>query len=161
MPVFDPALLAAISFFNRGARVDRPAQATPALFTTAKVPLFNVLGGRILELAIVGEITTVLSATATLAKLTGTPTVGNSVDLCANSATLSAAAVGQRLVMTGTLATALTIADAGGSLWQDLAHIIGVGTIDLTGSVNGVTGAIKFSIWYVPLDDGAYVTSTL
>lgn len=158
---FDPATLAAIAFINKGARVDRPAQSTALLFTGAKVPLFNVLGGRIIEMAIVGKITTVISNDASLAKLTGTPTVGTPVDLCANSSSLATAAAGKLLVMTGTLATALTIADAGGALLQVTSHIIDVGTIDVTGSVQGVTGAIKWSILYVPLDDGAYVTSTL
>lgn len=161
MPTFDPTTLASIAYINRGARVDRPTQSTSLLFTTAKVPLFNVLVGRILELAIVGNITTVISNDATLAKWTGTPTTGSAVDLCANSATLATAAVGKQLVMTGTLATAMTIADAGGALWQVTSHVIAPGTIDITGSVQGVTGSIKFSIWYIPLDDGAYVTSTL
>jgi len=160
MPNFDPSTLASIAFINRGARVDRAAASTAALFTTAAVPLFNVLVGRILELAIVGKITTVISNDATLAKWTGTPTVGTAVDLCANSASLATAAAGKLLVMTGTLATAMTIANAGGALWQVTSHVIDVGTIDITGSVQGVTGAVKFSIWYVPLDDGAYVTAT-
>jgi len=160
MPTFDPSTLAAIAFINRGARVDRAAATTDLLFTTAKVPLFNVLVGRVLELAIVGEVTVEISNDATLAKWTGTPTVGTAVDLCANSATLAQAAVGKLLVMTGTLATAMTIANAGGALWQATAHVIAPGTIDITGSVQGVTGAVKFSLWYLPLDDGAYVTAT-
>lgn len=160
MPPFDPQTLAAIAFINRGARVDRAAASTALLFTTAAVPLFTVRVGRILELAIIGEVTTVISNDATLAKWTGTPTTGTAVDLCANSATLATAAVGKLLVMTGTLATAMTIANAGGALWQVTSHVIAPGTIDITGSVQGVTGAIKFSMWYIPLDDGAYVTST-
>lgn len=161
MPNFDPSTAAAMAFINRGIRVDRPTQSTTTLFTTAKVPLFNVLVGRVLELAIVGKVTTVISNDASLAKFTGTPTTGSAVDLCANSASLATAAVGKQLVMTGTLATAMTIADAGGALWQVTAHVIDVGTIDITGSVQGVTGSIKFSIWYIPIEDGAYVTSTL
>jgi hypothetical protein len=160
MPNFDPSTLAAIAFINRGARVDRAAATTDLLFTTAAVPLFNVLVGRVLELAIVGEVTVEISNDATLAKWTGTPTAGTAVDLCANSATLAQAAVGKLLVMTGTLATAMTIANAGGALWQVTSHIIAPGTIDITGSVQGVTGAVKFSLWYLPLDDGAYVTAT-
>lgn len=159
MPSFDPGTLAMIAFINKGARVDKAATLGATLFTTAKVPIFNVVGGRILLLALVGEVTVQLGADATLAKFTGTPTVGTAVDLCANSASLANATVGQRLVMTGTLANALTIAEAGGSLWQATAHIIGVGTIDITGSVQGTAGSVKFSLWYVPLDDGAYVTA--
>jgi len=160
MPIFDPSTLAAIAFINRGARVDRAAALGSVLFTTAKVPLFNVLVGKILELAIIGEVTDALGAgEATLAKWTGTPTVGTSVDLCANSATLASATAGQQLVMTGTLATAMTIANAGGALWQVTSHVIDIGTIDITGSVQGATGSVKFSMWYLPLEDGAYVTA--
>lgn len=159
MPNFDPSTLATIAFINRGARVDRAAASTALLFTTAAVPLFRVNVGRVLELAIIGEVTTVISNDATLAKWTGTPTTGTAVDLCANSATLATAAVGKLLVMTGTLATAMTIANAGGALWQVTSHVISPGTIDITGSVQGVTGAIKFSLWYLPLDDGATVTA--
>ena len=160
MTNFDPSTLAAIAFINRGARVDRAAASTALLFTTAAVPLFTVSVGRILELAIIGEVTTEISNDATLAKWTGTPTVGTAVDLCANSASLASAAVGKLLVMTGALATGMTIANAGGALWQVTAHVIAPGTIDITGTVQGVTGAVKFSIWYIPLDDGAYVTAT-
>ena len=159
MPTFDPYTLASIAFINRGARIDRAAASTAVLFTGSAVSLFRVSVGKILELAIVGEVTTVISNDATLAKWTGTPTTGTAVDLCANSATLANAAVGKLLVMTGTLATAMTIANAGGALWQVTSHVIAPGTIDITGTVQGVTGAIKFSMWYIPLDDGAYVTA--
>ena len=161
MPTYDPVTLAAIADIVAGARVDRPAQLGSILFTTAKVPLFNVLGGRIKLLSLIAEVTVALGADATLAKFTGTPTVGTSVDLCANSATLASLAIGKRLVMTGTLATALAIADAGGSLWQVTPQIIGAGTIDVTGSVAGTAGQLKFSLHYVPIDAGASVTSTL
>jgi len=159
-PYYDPSLIALSSLYQTGIRVDRAAASTAVLFTTAKVPLFTVSGGRIKLIALYGEVTTVISNDATLAKFTGTPTVGTAVDLCANSASLASAPVGKLLVMTGTLATALTIANAGGALWQATPHIVAAGTVDITGSVQGVTGAVKFSLHYVPLDDGAYVTST-
>lgn len=161
MPIYSPETLAALADINRGARVDRPAQLGATQFTTAKFPLFNILGGRIKLLHIQGAVTVQLGADATLIKLSGTPTVGTAVDLCANSASAANLAVAKQLVITGTLATALTLADAGGALWQATPQVLGVGTLDVTGSVQGTAGQVKWMLFYVPLDDGAYVTSTL
>src|SRR5205823_2242766 len=144
-----------------GQRVDRPAALASLLFTTAKVPLFNVKGGRVRVSALFGEVTVQLGADATLVKLTGTPIVGSAVDLCANSASVANLAAGQRLMITGTLANAMAIANAGGSLWEMAPQVIGVGTIDVTGSVQGTAGQIRWTLCYLPLDDGAYVERTL
>lgn len=159
MPDYNPQYMQVVADYLCGLRVDRATESTATLFTTAAVPLFRVNVGRIRLLSIIGEVTTVISNDATLAKFTGTPTTGTAVDLCANSASLAQAAVGKLLVITGTLATAMTIANAGGALWQATSHTIAPGTIDITGTVQGVTGAIKFSVWYAPLDAGAYVTA--
>lgn len=159
MPTYNPSYMGVAADYGLGLRVDRATQSGATLFTTAAVPLFRVAVGRVLVTCILGEITTTLGADATLAKWTGTPTTGTAVDLCANSASMANLAAAKLLVMTGTLATAMTLANAGGALLQAIPHIIAPGTIDITGSVQGVTGAVKFSIWYIPLDEGANIVT--
>ena len=159
MPTYNPQYMGVTADYRLGLRVDRATQSGATLFTTAAVPLFRVSTGRVLVTCILGEVTTTLGADATLAKFTGTPTTGTAVDLCANSASLANLAAAKLLVITGTLATAMTLANAGGALLQATTHIIAPGTIDITGSVQGVTGAIKFSVWFIPLDEGAFIAT--
>ena len=86
MPTYNPSFMQVAADYGLGLRIDRATQSGATLFTTAAVPLFRVSTGRVLVTCILGEVTTQLGADATLAKFTGTPTVGTAVDLCANSA---------------------------------------------------------------------------
>jgi hypothetical protein len=83
--------------------------------------------------------------------------VGTTAALCA---VLAAGALeeGTLLSIDGTLATAMLGVDAGGTAMQSKPVALNVGTLDLRLSGSS-TGSIKWSIWYVPLDDGAYVTA--
>jgi hypothetical protein len=160
---YEQSTLEAMSHIRDGARVDRPTQLASAHIRVAgDTALFNILVGRVHLLGIYGEVTVQLAADASLIKLVANPTVGTSVDLCAASGSIASATVGQRFVITGTFATALVIAEAGASLWMAATHILGVGTIDLNSTIlQSGLGQVKWSAWYMPLDDGAYVTSTL
>ena len=66
-----------------GIKVDKAAATLPA---TAYGSLFTVAGGRVIITSIVGEVTTICSATATNLKLTATPTTGTAVDVATNVA---------------------------------------------------------------------------
>jgi hypothetical protein len=89
--------------------------------------------------------------------LEANPTVGTTSVL---SAVLAAGAkeVGTLLSITGTVGDAMLGDDAGGVAMQDRPVALPVGTLDLRLSASS-TGECKWSIWYVPIDDGAYVTA--
>lgn len=137
-----------------GVRVDR---ATATLPQTAAAALFNIVGGRVAITGILGEVTVAIQNQACNTKLTANPTTGTSVDLCA---VLSIAndEVGCLYGITGTVGDAMLGVNAGYAPMPSRACVVNVGTIDLDCAASN-TGSVKWSIWYVPLDDGAYVTA--
>lgn len=137
-----------------GTKVDR---ATATLPQTAQGALFTVSGGRVLITSIVGQVTTVLGATATNASLVANPTTGTDVALCAVLAVASKEA-GTLFGITGLFSDALVGANAGATVLPRNPVVVNVGTIDLLTSASN-TGSVKWSITYVPLDDGASVVA--
>jgi hypothetical protein len=154
MPINNSTLLAAVSNVILGLRVDR---ATATLPQTTAGALFNVVGGRVAIMGILGEVTTAIQNQANNTKLTANPTTGTSVDLCA---VLSIAndEVGCLYGITGLATDALVGANAGSAPLPYRPIAVNVGTIDLDCAASN-TGSVKWSIWYIPLDDGAYVTA--
>lgn len=152
MGVLDPlkGLRAAVL----GSRVDR---ATATLPQTAAAAIFNVTGGRVAITQIIGEVTTAIQNQACNTKLTATPTTGTAVDLCA---VLSIAndEVGCLYGITGTNSDAMLGINAGLLPGQQRSSIVGIGTIDLNCAASN-TGSVKWTIFYVPIDDGAAVTA--
>lgn len=135
-----------------GIRVDRAAATLPA---TGNQTLFNIAGGRVIITGIIGEVTTVASATATNIKLTsvGTAIGGSGTDMASNVAITSAAV--------GTLYSPTAIGSAGqvgAAVTQNNEEILPVGLIRLTTDATN-TGAMKWTLTYIPLDDGATVTA--
>ena len=137
-----------------GTKVDR---ATATLPQTAQSALFTITGGRVLVTSIVGQVTTVLGATATNAKLVANPTTGTDVDLCAVLAIASKEA-GTLFGITGLFSDAMVGANAGATVLPRNPVVLNVGTLDLNTSASD-TGSVKWSITYVPLDDGASVVA--
>ena len=137
-----------------GVRVDKASATVPQ---SAAQTLFNVGGGRVLMTGILGEVTTIMGAVANNTSLQSNPTTGTTAALCAVLATENDE-VGTLYSISGLKATAMYGVDAGGSAMQHIPVALPVGTLELLTAGNN-TGATKWSIWYVPLDDGAYVTS--
>lgn len=135
-----------------GIKVDK---ATAALPQTATGTLFTVAGGRILLTSIVGEVTTVIQTQANNTKLVSTPTTGTAVDLCA-VLDITADEVGCLYGITGTFATAMVGSNAGATVIPATRIVIPIGTIGLSCAASN-TGSVKWSMTYVPLDDGASV----
>lgn len=129
------------------------SRATATLPQTATGALFTVTG-RVKLLGIYGEVTTILGATATNAKLIATPTVGSAVDICAAVAVANLA-VGTQLGITGTFANAM-MATNGAILAQVTPTIIKAGTIGLNTTANN-TGSVKWRVEYLPIDPGAKI----
>jgi len=47
-------------------------------------------------------------------------------------------------------------ADAGHTVWPASPIVVNAGTIDLDCAASN-TGSVAWSIWYLPLEDGAYI----
>lgn len=149
------------AYVSQYVHVARAAQTVPA--TTTDI-LFRVFGGRVLVHALVGEVTTILQAQANNLKVTSkkldssSVAVGTAVDLCAN-VDGNAKEVGSLYVLLGSGAAAVwSNAGAGIATLGRIGWVNPQGEIYITTSATS-TGAMKWDIWYQPLDEGAYVTA--
>lgn len=140
------------------ARVKAPvARSAATLPQTTQTAYFTVTG-RCMVLKAIGEVTTVIQAQANNIKLVSNPTVGADVDMCA-VLDINGDAVGTVYTITGTLSDAM-VATTSGAVQSQLTGIdVMAGTIDLSASASS-TGATKWTIHYVPIDDGATITAT-
>lgn len=153
---------ASVRLIEKGILVSRPSTAsgnTP--LTTGGLNLFTVSGGRILLRAIVGEVTTVIQAQATTVKMTSTPTTGSAIDLSAATTDINALEVGGRITLANppAAATALVKTLAGYTDLPNVDAVVPPGQISITYGAAS-TGALKFDLFYVPLDVGAQVVAT-
>jgi hypothetical protein len=139
-----------------GTKVDR---ATAALPQTTQAAIFSVAGGRVLITGLVGEVTTVMGATVTTLKVTSNPTTGTDVDLTSATAVTSKE-VGSQFTLPAASGSGLVVNNGGGGgqLPAHNPYLVPIGTIDLVTSASD-TGSVKWSLTYVPLDDGATVTA--
>lgn len=155
MPVnLNQSQIEALSQFHFGIRVDR---ATATLPQSVAAAIFTVTGGRVIVNMILGEVTTIVQAQTNNAKVKAVPTAGSTVDLCATK-DITGLEVGGKLVVNGTAATALTQANAGAIIAQTVPVVVAAGAIHLDCSASN-TGSMKWSIWFVPFDDGAFVVA--
>lgn len=140
--------------------VVRPALVLPQ---TTTQQLFRVKGGRVLVENLVGTVTTVLTGTDPVAKISSksldaaSAAVGTAVDV-ATTVDINSLEVGGMVFVEGD-GTAIVKSNAGAAfigtnsgLW-----VAPQGEIYLTTGGNNTTGAMKWDIWYMPLDEGAYV----
>jgi hypothetical protein len=117
--------------------------------------LFTVVGGRVLLKEIIGEVTTQIGAVANNTNLEFNPDDAARGDLCA-VLNITGDAVGTLYGITGTAATAMQEATV--SLAKQATELIlKPGVIELHCAGSSVTGSIKWTVVYVPIDDGAYI----
>jgi hypothetical protein len=135
-----------------GLRVDR---ATATLPQTAAAAIFNVKGGRVAITQIIGEVTTVIQNQANNTKLVSNPTDGTDADLCA-VLNIAADEKGTLYGITGISSDALIGVNAGALRGQTVDVIVPSGTIDLNCAASN-SGAVKWTLFYYPIDVGAYV----
>jgi hypothetical protein len=140
---------------NFGVRVANASPKTLPASTTGT--LFTVAGGRVLVTSIVGVVTTAIQAQANAIKLVATPTVGSVNDL-SGTVESSAAAVGSQFSPLGLAGDALVKSTGGGVSGLRNPLIVAAGTIGLNAAATN-TGAIQWTLTYVPLDNGASVTA--
>lgn len=132
-------------------------RATAALPATTTGSIFTVTGGRVLITSIVGEVTTVIQTQACNLKIVAVPTVGTAVDMCADL-NVSADEVGCLYGITGVPADALIGTNAGLTRVPDHGLVVNTGAIRLTTNATN-TGSVKWSLTFVPIDNGASVSA--
>ena len=133
------------------------SKATATLPQGAASALFNIIGGQVQLLAIIGEITTVIETQANNAKLIANPTTGLSTDICADL-NISADAVADLYSISGLFGDILIGIGAGGANFCQKPVILAIGTLDLDCSASN-TGSVKWTVIYRPVDEGAHMTA--
>ena len=136
---------------------------------TGSVNLFTVAGGRVRLVDLVGSIVTPPGGTAAtiLARLRHTPATGVT-NMCADIVDIKAWVATRLLTITGAVAVAM--ADGGVTGIQVLQSfatnqqqlepgIISLLMTEGAGGVGDIVGAIKWTIRYIPMEDGAVVTA--
>ena len=151
------------SFYQQGRALERllgihVAKSAATLPATTTQNIFTVAGGRVLLVALIGEVTTIIQAQACNLKITSAPTTGTAVDLASNL-DINAKEAGT-ILLSELDGTALVGANAGAGLSGVGAPfcVIPVGSIRIETSATN-TGATKWDAWYIPLDAGASVVS--
>lgn len=140
-----------------GPKVERAASLLPQ---TTTLNIFNVNVGRVWITSIVGQVVThSIGAVANVTKLQSAPTVGAVADLC-GTVDITGGAVGLLYGISGTAATAAIFANALAPA-QANRVVVSPGYIVLNcGGSDGLVGYMKWTVHYIPLDDGANVTAT-
>jgi len=138
-----------------------------SLAASVTANIFNVYG-RVKINLLIGQVTTAESSGATVIKLT---MATSTVDLCADT-TVTGDAAGTMYFLCGDKAVILNgtgntpvidvgsaMAAAGGFNPVIVGREATADTLDLTASTPSATLVIKWVAFYVPLDDGAYLTA--
>lgn len=139
-----------------GVKVDRATATIPA---TTDQTLFTVTGGRIIVTSLIGEVTTIIQAQANAMKLKSVPTTGTSKDI-SGTLDINGFEVGALVSLDGTaLTTALNGANAGAALaMRPQGIVVPIGSIKVNTAATN-TGAMKWSLTYIPYDDGVSVAA--
>ena len=147
-----------IMSMRKGLLVERPA----ALVLAAITPIFSITGGSVILTGLLGEIEVAIAATATTLRIGSLNTGGTPAQsyLSAVSGDIQSMAPGRMFALPAAVIGALTIS-TGSSAMEFLGpeHVLTTGNLTLTGSAAPATGTIKWSAWYVPVDEGAYMTA--
>lgn len=136
------------------------SRATATLPATAAQNIFTVSGGRVLLVALVGEVTTVIQAQSTTVKVTSTPTTGSAIDMSTATADINGLEVGGRIALANppAAATNLVKTNAGYTNLEGVFTIVPIGNLSYTTGATS-TGSIKWDLIYVPYDIGAQVVA--
>ncbi len=145
-------------------RIPQVLEKSAALIPqTTSANLFTITGGKILLMALVGEVVVAIGAVANATKIKFTSiTPAATVDLSGTN-DITGDAAGTLYSIVGVLATAM-VATTGNLVVpaNNLAYpglILGPGTIKLDCAGSSVTGTVKWSMMYVPLEVASAVAS--
>jgi len=142
--------------FDRVRTVKHLSRNTATIPATTSEELFAVTNGRILVHLLLGEVTTIIQTQTCNLKVTINPTTGTSADVASNL-DVTATEVGGLIYPEGD-GTAVIGVDAGTGFSAGGIQnwIVPIGGIDIETSATN-TGAIKWDLWFEPLDEDAAV----
>jgi hypothetical protein len=142
-----------------GFQVLKAAQTLPQ---TATLTLFTVTGGRVAITSLVGTVSTVIGAGAVTMSLGVAPTVGtaNTAGIAALTTTLANKEAGTNLWLPPIVGAALLFGANAGTPAQLMAnvYVVTTGTVTWTTAAASTTGAVSWSLTYIPIDTGASVS---
>ena len=136
-----------------GLKVDRDTAAM-----TTGLELFTVSEGNCLVTLMIGEVTTDIENTSVDFTIVADPTTGTSTNIAALLAVDDDEA-GTLYTVNGVAATALQVGSSGSVPGALQPFVVAPGAIEITMS-GAHTGSVKWTVFYVPLEDGAYITAT-
>jgi hypothetical protein len=152
-PNFSQSTRRMIGNIAMGIRVDKAAISVAAASTK---DVFTVVGGNCIILALWGESTTGQAAGANAVTWISTPTVGSAVNLSGGVTSIASHEAGGIVSLTGVFATATLVTNAGASELCYNPFIVAPGVIGFATAGN-TAGSYKFSVVYVPAEEGAYI----
>ena len=152
MSYLNQSQLDVAGLLSLGVHVPRAADTLPQTATEA---IYTVTG-RVIIMRLFATVTTVFQSTDPVLKVTSNPTTGTSLDI-ASTVDSKDAEVGGSLVVEGD-GTALVLGTAGAAYLAGNPWMANSGTIDLTAGASK-TGALKWDLYYFPLEDGASVVA--
>ena len=142
-------------------KVSRAAKSLPQSTTQQ---LFRVYGGRVLVQALIGEVTTVIEGTDPVLKVSTSALTdasalqGTAYDI-ASTLDLSSDEVGTMYAVEGDGTALVSGNQVSGTVeLTNREWVMKQGQIYITTGASK-TGAIKWDLWYQPLDPGAYVVA--
>jgi len=135
-------------------------RASTAYTATIAQTIFTIVGGKVLVRLLMATVTTLHASATQNIKTASAPTTGTGVALSSDVDT-NALEAGGTLYVEGD-GTATVKANGGTVLDSttplNTGFIVSPGGITFTPSATQ-NGAMSWELWYVPLDDGAYVTT--
>ena len=156
MAKYNPSTRERIADLVQGLRVERVAEAIPVTSDT----LFNIVGGSIALLSLVGEVTDTFDGTATTLLVVANPTAaGDNTPLCTATGVMNGVARGIRVTLPAAAGSGMILSTTDGAEFM-ASHppwLVEAGTLDLTVGTGGNAGLMKWILHYVPVDVGAYV----
>lgn len=172
MANYAPSTQARIADLVYGMKVETGDVLGPAISTAnpTLLTLFNVVGGRVLVTQFIAEATETFVGAGALIKFAYTPTGGAQVDLTAVSLDAGSGdwAAGVRLILGPAIGGTTTFSDLDVSVAKAVDPYVlgdqpGTGGAILSHATTApfTDGTAKFSLWYIPLDAGAYVTAAV
>jgi len=156
MPILNQSQQDLLRTFVTGIKIG--PKASTAYTTTVAQTLFTVAVGKVLVKLFMATVSTIHASATQNIKTQTAPTAGTAVALSTDLDT-NALELGGTLYVEGD-GTATVKANGGVVLTSATGSggfIVSPGTITFTPSATQ-TGATSWELWYVPLDDGAYVT---
>jgi len=158
MPIYTFDKRNAQADVSLGLRVDRAA----ALVITGTNNIFTVVGGRVMLTCLLGEIVVTIPSTLTcqISHLRTDVTTPVATVLSIASTDVSGFLPGRMFTLPDAVGSALTVSTgSSAALTTKVRYILPTGGLRLVASASPATGTIKWSVWYWPIDDGAYMAA--